>query len=63
MLSYVAFWIGTSVDQRSARVGDGSRVVFSASSWKAVDDLRAAPLANRELATEKRRRIGPVGQP
>ena len=40
MLSYVEFWIGTSCDPP---LGNGSRVVLSASSRKAAEDFRAAP--------------------
>jgi hypothetical protein len=50
MLSYVEFWIGTSCNQRP--LGNGSGVVFSASSRNAVDDFRAAPSANGAMSYE-----------
>jgi hypothetical protein len=50
MLSYVEFWMGTSCDQRA--LGEGSWIVFSASSRKAVEDLRAAPSANGAMSHE-----------
>jgi hypothetical protein len=45
MLSYVEFWIGTSCDPP---LGNGSRVVLSASSRKAAEDFRAAPPATAQ---------------
>jgi hypothetical protein len=42
MLSYVEFWIGAASDRP---LGNGGRVVLSASSRKAADDFRAAPSA------------------
>jgi hypothetical protein len=48
MLSYVEFWIGTSREQRPL----GSRAVLSASSRKAVEDFRAAPLADAATSND-----------
>jgi len=50
MLSYVEFWMGTSCDQRA--LAKGNRVVFSASSRKALEDLSAAPSANGAMSHE-----------
>jgi hypothetical protein len=52
MLSYVAFWMGTSFDQRSATVGNGGRAVFSESGeWGSRERQRSDERqGNREPA-------------
>jgi catechol 2,3-dioxygenase-like lactoylglutathione lyase family enzyme len=42
----LAFWIGIPFDGKSASVGNGSMVAFSARSWKAVNEFHTAALAN-----------------
>ena len=42
----LALWIGKPFDQLPATTGNGTMVAFSARSWKEVDDLHAAALAN-----------------
>jgi hypothetical protein len=54
MLSYVAFWIGTSSDPRPASAGNGGTLAFHASSWQSADDFQAAPLANGGICDEGR---------
>ena len=42
----LGFWVGKPFDQRTASVGNGSMVAFTALTWKAVDAFHSAALAN-----------------